>query len=60
MKLLRKPTAAAVFTLLAATGISTLSPVAQAAPGRRIVLAVKGEPQQGFDPIKGWGRYGNP
>ena len=32
----------------------------QAAPGKRLMLAVKGEPEQGFDPIKGWGEYGNP
>ena len=28
--------------------------------GRRLMLAVKGEPEQGFDPIKSWGEYGNP
>ena len=32
----------------------------QAAPLKRLVLAVKGEPEQGFDPIKGWGEYGHP
>ncbi|MDO5652575.1 MAG: ABC transporter substrate-binding protein [Brachymonas sp.] len=32
----------------------------QAAGGKRLVLAIKGEPEQGFDPVKGWGRYGNP
>ena len=32
----------------------------QNADGRRLVLAVKGEPEQGFDPIKSWGEYGNP
>ncbi|MDO5652576.1 MAG: ABC transporter substrate-binding protein [Brachymonas sp.] len=32
----------------------------KAAPGTRLVLAVKGEPEQGFDPIKSWGEYGNP
>ncbi|MDO4795446.1 MAG: ABC transporter substrate-binding protein [Brachymonas sp.] len=32
----------------------------QAAPGTRLTLAVKGEPQQGYDPVKGWGNYGNP
>ena len=25
-----------------------------------LVLAVGGEPETGFDPIQGWGRYGNP
>ena len=24
------------------------------------MLAIRGEPDQGFDPIKGWGHYGNP
>ena len=33
---------------------------ARAAPVNRLVLAVKGEPEQGFDPIKSWGEYGNP
>ena len=32
----------------------------QNADGRRLVLAIMGEPEQGFDPISGWGRYGNP
>ena len=30
----------------------------QAAPLKRLVLAVKGEPEQGFDPLKVWGRHG--
>ncbi len=30
------------------------------ATGKRLVLAIRGEPDQGFDPIKGWGQYGNP
>ena len=33
---------------------------AQAAPLKRLVLAIEGEPEQGFDPLKGWGEYGNP
>ncbi len=42
-----------------------LAALAAAAPalaedGRRLVLAVGGEPDGGFDPIMGWGRYGNP
>lgn len=32
----------------------------QASPGTRLTLAVKGEPEQGYDPTKGWGNYGNP
>lgn len=27
---------------------------------RSLVLAIQGEPETGFDPIMGWGRYGNP
>jgi peptide/nickel transport system substrate-binding protein len=30
------------------------------AEGRSLVLAVGGEPETGFDPVMGWGRYGNP
>lgn len=33
---------------------------AATATGKRLVLAIRGEPDQGFDPIKGWGHYGNP
>lgn len=36
------------------------APAEAAATGKRLILAIKGEPSQGFDPIKGWGRYGNP
>ena len=25
-----------------------------------LILAIKGEPEEGYDPILGWGRYGNP
>jgi peptide/nickel transport system substrate-binding protein len=25
-----------------------------------LILALKGEPDEGFDPVMGWGRYGNP
>jgi len=31
-----------------------------AAPPSNLVLAVRGEPADGFDPTLGWGRYGNP
>lgn len=30
------------------------------AEARSLVLAVGGEPDTGFDPVMGWGRYGNP
>ncbi len=47
-------------SLLLASSLATLlcvSPVVAAPP---LVLAVGGEPEAGFDPIMGWGRYGNP
>ena len=59
MKLLRKHTAAAAAMLVLA-GAACLPSIAAAAPNKRLILAVKGEPEQGFDPIKGWGEYGNP
>ncbi|MHC5225465.1 ABC transporter substrate-binding protein [Ignatzschineria sp. LJL83] len=33
---------------------------AQAAPKDSLVLAIGGESENGFDPISGWGTYGNP
>lgn len=47
--------------LLAALAVTTalVTPLfAQSAPP--LLLAVGGEPDGGFDPIMGWGRYGNP
>ena len=38
--------------------LATAQPVA--AEERSLVLAVGGEPDTGFDPVMGWGRYGNP
>ncbi|MGO3004372.1 MAG: ABC transporter substrate-binding protein, partial [Halomonas sp.] len=26
----------------------------------QLILAIGGEPEQGFDPLLGWGQYGNP
>ena len=46
--------------LLAAALAATLAGPADAEDGRQLVLAVGGEPDGGFDPIMGWGRYGNP
>lgn len=46
---------------LAALAVSTalcVPALAQSAPP--LVLAVGGEPEGGFDPVMGWGRYGNP
>lgn len=45
--------ALAVLSCLFATPI-----LAQAPPP--LILAVQGEPEDGFDPIMGWGRYGSP
>ncbi|WP_176371624.1 ABC transporter substrate-binding protein [Desulfosediminicola flagellatus] len=30
------------------------------APPETLILAIKGEPEEGYDPILGWGLYGNP
>ncbi|MEC5397548.1 ABC transporter substrate-binding protein [Uliginosibacterium sp. H1] len=47
-------------SLLLATTFSLSAPVAlHAAPRTTLVLAVSGEPAYGYDPVKGWGRYGN-
>jgi peptide/nickel transport system substrate-binding protein len=48
-------------SLLAALAVSTalcLPAFAQSAPP--LVLAMGGEPEGGFDPVMGWGHYGNP
>ncbi|MBK1698785.1 ABC transporter substrate-binding protein [Rhodovibrio salinarum] len=45
-------------TLLAAALLALLGAVT--AQARPLVLAVGGEPETGFDPITGWGSYGNP
>ncbi|PYF06293.1 extracellular solute-binding protein (family 5) [Rhodobacter viridis] len=41
------------------SALSLASPL-QAGPVPPLVLAVGGEPEGGFDPVMGWGRYGNP
>lgn len=33
---------------------------AHAAPKSELVLAIGGEPDEGYDPLLGWGRYGHP
>ncbi len=41
--------------------LSPLSPIAAPpAAARDLVLAVMGEPEDGFDPTRGWGDYGSP
>ncbi len=41
-----------------AIALSLMLPVQ--ADARPLVLAIGGEPDGGFDPIMGWGHYGNP
>ena len=48
-----------VALLLAAAGASLLYPI-PALAGDSLTLALRGEPDEGFDPLLGWGRYGNP
>lgn len=45
---------AACLAALAAAG------AAWAAPKTELVLAIRGEPEKGFDPLFGWGQYGHP
>lgn len=44
-------------SVVAVAGLALLPELALARP---LVLAVGGEPELGFDPIMGWGLYGNP
>lgn len=46
-------------SLVAIIAVSFISPL-QAAPKDSLVLAIGGESDNGFDPITGWGTYGNP
>lgn len=47
--------------LLAATATLALAPSPSlAAPKTELVLAIGGEPDDGYDPVLGWGRYGHP
>ena len=46
-------------SLAVLAALSLALPV-QAKSGPPLVLAVGGEPEGGFDPVMGWGRYGNP
>jgi peptide/nickel transport system substrate-binding protein len=46
---------------LASLLAATLPPAAaRAAPKTDLVLAIGGEPETGYDPLLGWGRYGHP
>lgn len=50
------PLAARVLALALAVGLA----LPAGAQDRALVLAIGGEPETGFDPIMGWGRYGSP
>lgn len=48
------------FACIAALVAASLIVPAQAEPKRSLVLSIGGEPDTGFDPVMGWGGYGNP
>lgn len=52
----------AILRAVLAAGLATtmLSAAAFAAPRTELVLAIGGEPDGGYDPLLGWGRYGHP
>lgn len=59
--LLKGLLAAMIFSLLVVWGChSGSSDDQRQAEKRELVLAVGGEPEAGFDPTTGWGRYGSP
>ncbi|MBX9469132.1 MAG: ABC transporter substrate-binding protein [Rhizobium sp.] len=47
-------------TVSALLATALLSGTALAAPKSQLVLAIGGEPEGGYDPLTGWGRYGHP
>ncbi|MBP5979016.1 MAG: ABC transporter substrate-binding protein [Halomonas sp.] len=46
-------------TILLGILLSSLM-ISTASAKEQLVLAISGEPEQGFDPLLGWGQYGNP
>jgi peptide/nickel transport system substrate-binding protein len=46
--------------LAAAVVLGLVGGAAVAAPKTELVLAIGGEPEDGYDPLLGWGRYGHP
>lgn len=46
-----------IWAVLAVVGIAGAGSVS---PPDTLMLAIKGEPEEGYDPILGWGLYGNP
>lgn len=54
-------TRACLSALLAVSALVAFHPTTSlAAPKTELVLAIGGEPDDGYDPILGWGRYGHP
>ena len=52
---------ACLAAFLAASAFVAFQPAASlAAPKSELVLAIRGEPDDGYDPVLGWGRYGHP
>lgn len=52
---------ACLTALLAASALVAFQPsTSLAAPRTELVLAIGGEPDDGYDPVLGWGRYGHP
>ena len=47
-------------SLAAALAVALAATPAPAAPRTELVLAIGGEPEGGYDPLLGWGRYGHP
>lgn len=46
--------------ILLGIALSCLVVASTAQAKEQLVLAIGGEPEQGFDPLLGWGQYGNP
>ncbi|MCM5557014.1 ABC transporter substrate-binding protein [Pleomorphomonas sp. JP5] len=52
---------ACLTAVLATSALAAFLPSASlAAPRTELVLAIGGEPDDGYDPVLGWGRYGHP
>ena len=46
--------------ILLGIALSCLAAISTAQAKDQLILAIGGEPEQGFDPLLGWGQYGNP
>ena len=53
-------TLAALVSGCARTGSEAAPPPSDERPRTGIVVSLGGEPEEGFDPVTGWGRYGSP